>query len=278
MIHPEDYRLILAMLGVSEMPDGLEDEYTLRLSMFHRAGHQGPLGAIGLISLIRDAKLSPTQAAVQAERIDWSRYPVNGRVRVEARTPLAPKDWLLGVYNGMSGPGELAIKLDGDPYVRTFLARDVRLALDQSPPKADDSHDMMSYSGDLEAQPTADQTMPPAVESVIDTDIDDESDGSEPDDELIGNDEPTDFIPVSRSRSQGKRTPQIVCDEPDPLEQVQSFDWSSMPVGSSVWVQDEEIGILEGKLVAVSGDKLALHIDGEDQPRDFDCEICTLGG
>jgi hypothetical protein len=275
MIHPEDYRLILAMLGVQDIPAGLEDEYALRLSMFHRSGNQGPLGAIGLIGMIRDLGHVPAAVAAQQPRIDWSRYPVNGRIRVEAKS--SSGNWLLGVYNGMSGPGELAIKIDDDPYVRTFLARDVRLAADQTPPKSDtEKNDMMSSSDNPEKPSTVDHPIPPAVESVIDTDIDEESE-----DELIGNDEPTEFIPAHRSMSLDKRGPQIVCDEPDDQEAAPapvSFDWSTVMLGSGVWVQDEQIGVLEGKLAAVVGDKLSILVDGEAGPRDFDCEICTLGG
>jgi hypothetical protein len=106
----------------------------------------------------------------------------------------------------------------------------------------------------------------------------------EPDDELIGNDEPTDFIPPPRTRTPGKCTLQIVCDEPDEpavlgrADLPDTFDWSAVAAGSGVWVQDEENGVLEGRLVALAGDKLSLLIDGETEPRDFDCEICTLGG
>lgn len=276
MIHPEDYRLILAMLSVQDVPAGMEDEYAMRLSMFHRAGNQGPMGAIGLIGMIRDLGHKPVAAANAPARIDWSKYPVNGRIRTEVRG--ADGTWFLGVYNGMSGPGELAIKLDGDPYVRTFLARDVRLALDQTPPRDETTNtDNVSVN---------DPPLPPAAETVIDSPGSeaDESD-DDGDDELMGNDDPTDFIPPPKKRTQSKRKPQIVCDEPDPPEEnrhdvgkSEVFDWSAVTTGTDVWVQDENDGLLEGKLIALAGDKLSLLIDGETEPRDFDSEICTLAG
>lgn len=124
MIHPQDEQSLLRMLGTGPFPVPLMEEYEFRLSLFHRDGHSGPLGSIGLIDLVRSMRLGVRPAAKTDVRVNWRDLPQDGTTRVEARFFGA---WQPGVFLGFVEAGTLAVRLDEDPIVRECRGDMVRL-------------------------------------------------------------------------------------------------------------------------------------------------------
>ena len=135
-IHACDQLLIKTMLGVSEIPKELEQEYTLRLRMLRLIGSTGPLGSVGLIDLIRYLGFDPAEEPLPD--VPWERYPANETIRVAVRwTDQIGAPWLHGVLCGVLDSGKVAVRMVSGPdrfesIVRTFDRSYVRLAANQS--------------------------------------------------------------------------------------------------------------------------------------------------
>ena len=61
--HPTDEQSLYRLLGVTDLPESVVDEYGLRLKMFHRDGASGPLGTLALIDMLRFLKVDLPAAA-----------------------------------------------------------------------------------------------------------------------------------------------------------------------------------------------------------------------
>jgi hypothetical protein len=135
-IHFDDQRLIKAMLGVTEVPKELEQEYSLRRRMLRLAGHSGPLGSVAMIDLIRYLGFDPAEEPLPD--VPWERYPANETIRVAVRwTDQLGAPWLHGVLCGVLDSGKVAVRMVSGPdrfesIVRTFDRSYVRLAAVQS--------------------------------------------------------------------------------------------------------------------------------------------------
>lgn len=124
-MHPNDDAALRRMYGWESIPRHVEEEYQLRLGMYHRGGASGPLGLIGLIDLARHlgcAPPAPQKAA--AETLDWRNVPTDGSARVAAYHRGA---WRPGTFLGFVASGTLAVRLGHDPMVQEFRPVDVRL-------------------------------------------------------------------------------------------------------------------------------------------------------
>lgn len=131
MIIREDEESLKRMLGVEpgEFPANLVAEYEVRLRMYHMDGHGGPLGTIPIIDMLRAMKLGPKVGLEMRREIDWSRVPTDGTVLVEAKTKTPDGElWVSGVYLGRVGVGTLAVRVDGESFVKEFRRSDVRIA------------------------------------------------------------------------------------------------------------------------------------------------------
>ncbi len=128
MIHRQDEFSIQRILGVSDLPTEVVSEYELRLSMYHRDGNSGPLGTIALIDMVRSLGLRPEKVVERIAPVDWRNYPVDGTVRVQARFFGA---WMPGVYLGPVEAGTIAVRLDGEDFVKECRPDIVRLLEDE---------------------------------------------------------------------------------------------------------------------------------------------------
>lgn len=135
-IHPIDQRLITAMLGLSEVPKELEQEYSVRLRMWSLAGNVGPLGHVALIDLIRYLGFDPPEEP--RPDVPWERYPANETIRVAVRWTKEPTSpWFHGLFCGIVQDGSVLVRMfsgqnSHESIVRTFHRNDVRLSANQS--------------------------------------------------------------------------------------------------------------------------------------------------
>lgn len=136
MILIQDLESLQRITGLPEIPPKLEEEYELRLRLYHADGNSGPLGSIGLIDLVRFLGYGRTFAQERVEVIDWRQYPQDGSVRVEAKYF---GGWMPGAFRGFVADGLLAIKLDDEQFVKECRRDMVRLAENQGPIEATDN-------------------------------------------------------------------------------------------------------------------------------------------
>lgn len=125
MVSPENIDALKRILKLEEVPENVLQEVEIRTQMFHKSGASGPLPLIGLIDAVRHLGLAPLPDAPQMEKVAWENYPSNGTVRVEARFNGA---WMPGVYLGFVAHGTLAVRLDGDAFIKECRPGIVRLA------------------------------------------------------------------------------------------------------------------------------------------------------
>ncbi|MEO1615058.1 MAG: hypothetical protein AAFV88_04360 [Planctomycetota bacterium] len=141
MIVPEDHLCIQQMLGIEVIPKKIEEEYGIRIRMYHRQGAGGPLGVTGLIDMLRFLGCSCGQAkfAKQSEQIDWRRIDEGTPVQVQVGN-----EWLTdhATFQGSVSAGSLAVERGGQ--IDEFNAFDVRLVKDQFPDDVDEE----SFKGD----------------------------------------------------------------------------------------------------------------------------------
>jgi hypothetical protein len=124
VIHPYDEETLTRILGVDRIPEEIEAEYAIRISMYHRGGGSGPLGVIGLIDLSRSLGYAPPKTDAKPDQFVWRDYPQDGTVRVEA---LYFGAWQPGIFLGFVEAGTLAVRLDGDDFVRECRPDMVRM-------------------------------------------------------------------------------------------------------------------------------------------------------
>lgn len=126
LIHPRDEECLKNMLGIESLPLILLEEVDLQTRMYHKAGPNGPIGALGLISLVRSLGLKPPRQKPESPaNTDWRKYKQDGSVKVEA---MFCGSWQPGVFRGFSANGMLAICMESDGYVKEVRAGIVRLA------------------------------------------------------------------------------------------------------------------------------------------------------
>lgn len=114
MIHPQDEQSLQRLLGVETPPKSVLDEYRIRLALFHRDGHSGPLGTIALIDLVRSQGLKPPVIPKDKTVVDWRTVATDGSVYVDV--PMFG-DLKRGTYCGMGTHGVLHVKFPGDEMV-----------------------------------------------------------------------------------------------------------------------------------------------------------------
>lgn len=122
--NPVDEKNLQNFLGVKDIPGDVEEEYRIRVKMYHASGSSGPLPPVGLIDLVRFLGHKPPQPKVADTGIDWRTMPEDGSVRVEARFN---GQWMKGVYLGGVEGGTLAVRLHGDPVIKECRPHMLRL-------------------------------------------------------------------------------------------------------------------------------------------------------
>ena len=125
MVSPDSIESLKRILKLQEVPENVLQEVQIRTQMFHRSGASGPLPVLGLIDAVRSLGLAPLPEVVSQAEVDWGRFPNDGSIRVEARFNGA---WMPGVYLGFVEHGTLAIRLDGDSFIKECRKHIVRLA------------------------------------------------------------------------------------------------------------------------------------------------------
>lgn len=121
MILPNDEDTIRRMLGVQEIPSGIEHEYQLWLRMHHRNGSSGPLGHHLCICLLRHIGLEPPAAVETVEAIDWRQVSIGTRVVVNDG-----RSNVYGVFKGKIDVGTVGVMLDNSAFVQEVNQRYVR--------------------------------------------------------------------------------------------------------------------------------------------------------
>lgn len=114
------------MLG-GNIPDDVRVECAKRTRWYHSAGHGGSLGALGLIDMLRFLGYDRPVPEDVPPKVDWRQLPMDGTCKVEAKLG---GTWLVGAYVGQTPEGRLAIRLEGDDWVRECRSDFVRLASD----------------------------------------------------------------------------------------------------------------------------------------------------
>jgi len=167
MILENDRAVLVQLLCVDEIPAALEAEYEIWQSMWHRTGGTGDMGPMLLIPLLRSLRMGKAKAEQPQGKIDWTLYPQDGTVRVEARYM---GQWMPGKFIGFVEHGILALRLDDDPMVRECRPDMVRLSVDQSPRATDDE---VSPAAKLLDVPIAPESVPDEVleDDMPDTDV-----------------------------------------------------------------------------------------------------------
>lgn len=124
LIHPNDELMLKNMLAVESLPMILVEEVDLQTKMFHRACGSGPLGAMGLISIIRQLGMKPPRSQAATGPTEWRKYKKGTRIEAYYFG-----NWMPGIYDRPSSNGMLCIRLDENPeYVKEARAGIVRLA------------------------------------------------------------------------------------------------------------------------------------------------------
>lgn len=139
MIHPSDVQSIQRLIGKQEVPDDILLEYEIRIRMWHRDGHSGPLGTLPLIDLVRALKYEPPRDPPIQASIDWGKKPQDGSVKCDVFQDGRWKP-AAGCFVGFVSNGILAIRMP-DRYVREFRKCDVRPAFDDADKTASDFAD-----------------------------------------------------------------------------------------------------------------------------------------
>jgi hypothetical protein len=235
MIHPQDERSLQRMLGESEIPTELVAEYELRLSLYHRDGNSGPLGTVGMIDLVRSLGLGRKPAVENAKVVSWRDYPNDGSVRVEARFF---GEWMPGVYLGFVDSGTIAVRIDGDAFVKECRPDMVRIA---------------------KPEPEANDDIPDSRASLLESPKQDEPDVTEPKAERIA-------------------VPQAVAAGEDEVPDVNwSTVKSGSAVWAEVdgdYVNAEFVEALD----LPEGTTLVVRVSGEDSPRHCPASTVTYAG
>lgn len=124
LIHPNDELMLKNMLAVESLPMILVEEVDLQTKMFHRACGSGPLGAMGLISIIRQLGMKPPRSQAATGPTEWRKFKKGTRIEAYYFG-----NWMPGIYDRPSSNGMLCIRLDENPdYVKEARAGIVRLA------------------------------------------------------------------------------------------------------------------------------------------------------
>lgn len=129
MLHEEDEALIGRMVGANALTPSLLQEYTIRLTMFHRGGGQGPLGPIALVDLLRDMGMRPPQLESEKARVDPR--------SLERGAPVMVKDANTGeihkaTFESPIAGGNYGVKYEGSDYVYEVCGYQI---LPAEPPK-----------------------------------------------------------------------------------------------------------------------------------------------
>lgn len=231
MIHPEDSQLVQQMTGFDAVPEDVAAECGVRLAMYHRGGGTGPLGTLAVVDVLRSLGYKAEQERDAPAAVDWSAYPGNGSVRVEARFF---GTWMPGRFHGFVEHGMLNVRLDNDDVHRECMPCIVRLAATSEAAGGAD--------GRVDGQPdTVSSPDEPAAEAIE-----------------IPPAEPVGIASVAD-------------DDPEPPDDgvdaslVEAL--SAVPTGTKVWVEIND-DYKDGVLHEVDGSGMVIvQIDGEDEQR-----------
>lgn len=130
LMHPRDEECLKNMLAVEALPLILQEEVGLQTRMFHKSGASGPIGALGLIAIIRQFGMKPPRTKQQEGAVIWRNFKTDGSTKILAHYF---GSWQPGVYVGLSGNGMLCVRMDENPHVvREARQGIVRLAEGQA--------------------------------------------------------------------------------------------------------------------------------------------------
>ncbi|MEM9354589.1 MAG: hypothetical protein AAGB04_00105 [Pseudomonadota bacterium] len=121
---PEDHETIIQQLGTIEIPEGVFEEYRLRIKMYHASGSSGTLGPLAILDMLRHLGLKPLRIVDEPKATDWRLEETGQRVVV---TDDEGKNFN-GVFSGYLGMGQLEVLVDGETMTRDFQSRQVRIA------------------------------------------------------------------------------------------------------------------------------------------------------
>jgi hypothetical protein len=140
---PQDEERFVRWLEV--IPDEVQEEYELRVKMFHGDGQSGPIGTAACIDILRFCGLKPVQHTGESEevqRVDWKTQDSDGSVTVKAGPFYG--EMQQGVFRGVMTGGMLAIELISEgrvvecrPDMVEFVSANNEPELEQAPLEPD---------------------------------------------------------------------------------------------------------------------------------------------
>lgn len=135
MLNEIDARNLMQMVGVpeSELPEGFEQEYKLRLSMQHKF-YPGAMQIPVMIDLCRTFDLGPQLRAEAEPQTNWSAIPLNTPVSFTPMDSSTPRD---GVYLGKVSSGCISVMPEGGSNAVEISPLRVKPREVEKPPQRD---------------------------------------------------------------------------------------------------------------------------------------------
>lgn len=132
-IQGQDYETIHQMVGTTEFPSELVEEYDVRIRMLVIAGGGYSLGPIGCVDLCRFVGLQSKTAKKELHYIDWPLVKIDADIVVTEHGVDR-----LGKYRGSVQAGRIIVKFADLDWLSEAVATNVRLAVtDDFLPKVD---------------------------------------------------------------------------------------------------------------------------------------------
>jgi hypothetical protein len=175
--HPDDLAAFNRITGHSRVTDEVKETYALWKLAHDRNKGQGPLGMMMIPMLMSLGIHPPAEPARVGGKVDWTTVSVGHRVGVTTETGMK-----FGSFMGMRDYCLVAVKVDGDPMIRTYPP--VKVALfagthaydpttpvpvpeerrDPRPPVAEveEDHDLPTYRPEMDVPKEKD---PPKLEN-----------------------------------------------------------------------------------------------------------------
>lgn len=123
-IQGQDYETIHQMVGTTEFPSELVEEYDVRIRMLVIAGGGYSLGPIGCVDLCRFVGLQSKTAKKELHYIDWPLVKIDTDIVVTEHGVDR-----LGKYRGSVQAGRIIVKFADLDWLSEAVATNVRLAV-----------------------------------------------------------------------------------------------------------------------------------------------------
>ena len=271
MILPDDEMTIQRMLGVSEIPADVHDEYLDRVRFLHREVSGGPLGPGMVVDMLRHLGYSPGDSgSTQGGVKDWRSVDRGTRVQVRRAGHWTAADMECR-FEGFVDSGTLAVLLPGG-RVDEFNKCDVRLLEEESDGviRPDESVGGTMRDGSADPDARLDLYEKDAKESPSD-----EAEGSQSSDQDSESEGPSD-APAGKLNEDGE-----LVELNEPVQSWPRPSWRSLKKGDDLWVRErvgDEVDVHDAKFVKKipKNVKVLMVVDGEEVERTFpDTDVRT---